>query len=112
MEAEDEWGLKLLHGLCAMEHEAVAEPGGEEAGAEDGPGEGPALPAPGVGATLLRALLTARPHLSPSLSASALPEDRAPSPASLDHGKARAAPAHPGAPPPPLGGVPWPQLLA
>ena len=38
-------------------------------------------------------------------------EDRAPS-ASPDHLKARAAPAHPGAPPEHLGGSPWPQMPA
>ena len=42
---------------------------------------------------------------------SALTEDGAPS-ASLDHLKAPAAPTHPGAPPPPRAGSPWPQELA
>ena len=42
---------------------------------------------------------------------SALPEHTAPS-ASLDHSKAQAAPAHPGAPPPPRGGSPRPPYPA
>ena len=44
-------------------------------------------------------------------TASTLFDDIAPS-ASLDCLKAQAAPTHPGAPPEPLGGLPWPQELA
>ena len=43
---------------------------------------------------------------------STLPEDRAPSASVGHHLKARAAPAHPGAPPEQPGGPPWPQQLA